>query len=646
MASEKSGHRWRFFRAGGFDQVRLDSAEDLTSLADLDQKLWVALSCPVHGLEFDDKTLELIDTDKDNRIRAPELLAAVKWACAMLKSPETLIKGAPSLKLAAIDGDQEEGKRLLASAKQILVNLGKKDAKEITLEDTTDTAKIFSQTHFNGDGIVPVGSAEDEAVQQVLLDVMACVGSETDRSGAPGVSQAKVDAFFTAAEAFDGWWKAAESDAANVLPLGDKTAAAAEAFDAVKAKIDDYFTRARLIAFDARAEAPLNRDVAEYVAMAPKELSLKAIDVVAFPLAHVAANKPLPLESGLNPAWAAAVREFSTLVVTPLVQAESALTDAQWTVLSKKFGAYAAWRAAKAGAEVEKLGIARVRDILASGARATINDLIAKDKALEPEANAIALVDKLVRYNRDLYTLLNNFVTFRDFYSRKKKALFQAGTLFLDGRSCDLCVKVNDAGAHAVVATLSGTYLAYCDVVRKGSNEKMIVAAAFTDGDSDALMVGRNGIFYDRKGRDWDATIIKIVDHPISVRQAFWMPYKRVAKLIGDQIEKFASARDKEVHEHAAANVADAGVSAADGTHQAVGAVPAPAAAPAAAAPAPPAPPFDIAKFAGIFAAIGLAVGAIGAAIAAVATGLHPGSSGGRCRWSSSAPCWRSRGRR
>ena len=32
-----------------------------------------------------------------------------------------------------------------------------------------------------------------------------------------------------------------------------------------------------------------------------------------------------------------------------------------------------------------------------------------------------------------------------------------------------------------------------------------------TNGDSDNLMVGRNGLFYDRKGRDWDATIAKIV---------------------------------------------------------------------------------------------------------------------------------------
>src|SRR5690606_570613 len=136
----------------------------------------------------------------------------------------------------------------------------------------------------------------------------------------------------------------------------------------------------------------------------------------------------------------------------------------------------------------------------------------------------------------------NNFVSFRDFYSRNgKKAVFQAGTLYLDGRSCDLCIKVLDPNKHGVLATLSGVYLAYCDCVR--GSEKMTIAAAFTAGDSDQLMVGRNGIFYDRDGKDWDATITKIVEHPISLRQAFWAPYRKAARLINEQVEKFAASR-------------------------------------------------------------------------------------------------------
>ena len=53
------GRRWKFFRAGGFDQVKLDSGADLAALDQLDQKLWAALACPAQGLEFDAKTLGL-----------------------------------------------------------------------------------------------------------------------------------------------------------------------------------------------------------------------------------------------------------------------------------------------------------------------------------------------------------------------------------------------------------------------------------------------------------------------------------------------------------------------------------------------------------------------------------------------------------
>ena len=137
-----------------------------------------------------------------------------------------------------------------------------------------------------------------------------------------------------------------------------------------------------------------------------------------------------------------------------------------------------------------------------------------------------------------------NFVSFKNFYSRKVPAIFQAGRLYLDQRACDLCLTVEDVAKHGTMAALAGSYLAYCDCVRKGTGEKMSIVAAFTDGDSDNLMVGRNGIFYDRKGRDWDATITKLIDNPISIRQAFWLPYKKLVRMIEEQIAKRAAAAD------------------------------------------------------------------------------------------------------
>src|SRR5436190_5444386 len=104
-----TNHTWNFFRAGGFDQVRLESGADLLALDQLDQKLWVALSCPTRGLEFDSKTLDLIDSDKDGRIRPPELIAACKWAGACLRHHDDLVKGSDTLELSAINDATPEG---------------------------------------------------------------------------------------------------------------------------------------------------------------------------------------------------------------------------------------------------------------------------------------------------------------------------------------------------------------------------------------------------------------------------------------------------------------------------------------------------------------------------------------------------------
>lgn len=604
-ASAKGGHQWRFQRIGGFDQVVIDSGGDIACLDQLDQKLWVALACPARDIYLDPKTLALIDTDADGRIRPPEILAAVKWVLGVLKDSDVLAKPAAELPLAALNTEVPEGAILLASAKRILAGVGKPDATSIKLDDALDTARIFANTKFNGDGIVPVAATEDAALQAVIQDIIACVGSETDRCGAPGVSQAKVDAFFAAAQAYVAWCQQGAENAATILPLGEGTAVAAEKLAAVQAKIDDYFTRCRLVAYDGRAAGAMNRGEADYAPLGGGELSADGHETLALPIALVAADHPLPLNSGLNPAWTAAVAALRAAAITPLLGERETLTAAEWADLKARLAPYVAWQAAKgAGAAVATLGKERVQALLDGPSREAITALIAQDKALEGEANAIASVEKLLRLHRDLALLLRNTVTFADFYGRKK-AVFQAGTLYLDGRSCDLCIKVTNPAPHATLAPQSMMHLAYCDCTRRGAAaEKMTIVAAFTGGDSDFLVVGRNGVFYDRQGQDWDATITKIVENPISVRQAFWKPYKRLARFVGDQLSKFAAAREKAVETKSEGGVA----AATQKLDQNKGGAPSPA--------------FDIARFAGIFAAIGLALGALGTAVAAIVSGL------------------------
>jgi hypothetical protein len=536
--NEKS-RSWNFFRAGGFDQVKLESAADLANLDQLDQKLWVALACPTHGLELDSQTLGWIDTDKDGRIRPPEVIAAAKWATSLLKNPEILLARTPALPIDAINDSTQAGKDIVATVKQILADVGKKDAVEITVDDIADMEKAFAATKFNGDGIVPADVADDDATKAAIADIIACMGGEPDTSGKPGLNQVKLDAFFVEAEAYSKWWKQAEADK-TIMPLGAATGAASVAAKTVEAKVNDFFARCRLAAFDARALPALNRQAWDFIALTEKDLSANAAEFSGFPLAQVAPGKPLPLVEGVNPAWAGPLADLKNCAVKPLLGDKDSLTETEWNSIQAKLEPFQKQSSGGVGASVAKLGLARVREILGGKFKEAISALIVQDAAMAGQANTI----RLVRYNRDLYTLCVNFVSFKDFYTRKQPATFQAGRLYLDQRSCDLCLTVEDAAKHAALAGLAGAYLAYLDCTRKSTGEKRNIVAVFSQGDDGNLMVGRNGVFYNRKGDDFDATITQIISNPISIHQAFWAPYKKLVRYIQEQVAKRAAAAE------------------------------------------------------------------------------------------------------
>ena len=244
-------------------------------------------------------------------------------------------------------------------------------------------------------------------------------------------------------------------------------------------------------------------------------------------------------------------------------------------------------------------------------------------KAAAEAANAAALanakaqyqpLEKLLLLCRDFVTLLRNFVSFQDFYAHRSKALlgrgadnespwaiFQAGTLVIDQRACNLCLKVNDMAKHNTQAPDSGMFLIYCNCKHHATGQTMQIVAAMTVGDIRNLKVGKNALFYDRQGRDWEAEVVKIIDNPISIGQAFWSPYRKLGDWISGLITKSAAEKENKSFAELTSKLQST-----------------PKTTDKAAAPAP----FDIAKFAGIFAAIGMAVGYIGSFLTNLATGV------------------------
>ena len=594
-------HRWKFFRAGGLDQVAIRHGSDILRLPELDQKLWVALSCPTRGIEFDQKTLDLIDSDKDGRIRVYELLDAIRWMGQNLKNPDDLLKGESSMPLSAIQETVESGATLLAGAKRILANLGKPDATSISCEDTADTKLIFAQTKFNGDGVIPIESASELEIQKVIQEIMDTLGPELDRSGKPGINLVKAELFFTQAISLADWAEKGENNP-EIMVAGKATRAAAAAVEAVRAKVDDYFARCRLAAFDARSAAALNRAETEFALIALKDLTITSEEIARLPLARIEAGKPLPLKDGLNPSWAASVARLAVDAVDVLLgPGKSALTEEEWNGILKKLAAFQTWNAAKPATVVEKLGLERVAEILKTNARQHITALINADAVLEVENAQINAVDKFVHLYRDLNRLVHNYVNLADFYDPKYPATFQIGTLYIDTRACDLCFHIDDLTRHSTLSAPSKIFLAYCEIVRPSTKEKRMICAAFTSGFSETLWVGRNGVFYDRQGHDWDAVIVKVVENAISLKEAFWTPWRKIATLVGDQFKKMLAAREAAVLAAASKSVEEAAKTADAGKPV-----------------LPTVPKLDGAAIASSVAAIGIAVGLLSSAAATI----------------------------
>lgn len=444
-------YKWTYASIGGSTRVKIQSGEDIRHLGELDEKMWTVLSCPTVGLEIDETSLKLIDTDNDGKLHVQEVVKAANWLCATLTNPDVLLKSEAQLNVADI---ADESIRSVAEkiATDRVITL---DAVRATIGAVTVEAQAVPEAPFSGEVIAAYKACKDAYAQ--------------------------------------------------------------------------YFATARM--------------------------------------------------------------QTLGLATLPADAAVPGMTEEDFNEMGKKIADYEAEKAAIEGANAKLLA-----------------DAQAQYRPLE----------KLLLLTRDFYVLLRNYVSFQDFYAKRGKALlgraakgetpwaiFQAGTLVIDQRACNLCLRVNDAAKHNTQAPASGMFLVYCNCTYKPTGQTMQIVAAVTVGDIKNLKVGKNALFYDRLGRDWDAEVTKIIDNPISIGQAFWSPYRKLGDWITNLINKSAAEKEAKSFNNMTANL-----------QKDMAAKPAEGASPE------KMQAFDIAKFAGIFAAIGMALGFIGSFLTSLAKGV------------------------
>ncbi len=650
-----------FRRMGGLDQVLLRTDEEWRQLGQLDPKVWMALSCPTRGLEFDARTLTLLDADQDGRIRSTDVLNAVAWVCERVRHPSRLTEPNTGLPLDNLRDDTPLGAELLAAARLVREKSGQTDAGEISPEQAGAALAAVTDYAFNGDGVVPASSVDkdDEQTARFIRLGLTVVGGKRDDSGQPGLDSALAGLFLERLRSARAWRQSVhQAD----LPLAHETSAAWSLLQRLGPKIDDYFNRCRMAAFAPQALAALNED-AELTPSDEGGQALFSLEALArLPLARVAPDQPLPLARGVNPAWGDDLDAFRRLLA-PLIHEDGengdgehggavpadSLNEKNWRAIQERFAPYAELLARKPGYErppddarraefpglpplalageddplqrdflpvapeeaLDSLSSAELDALLDGGAEHAFADYVRRDLAA-PRMAAVRDLEKLTLLHVHLYTLLMNFVSFADFYDPERQAIFLAGTLYLDSRACYLCVPVTDLDTHVRLAAQSHLCLVYCECRRtsgSGEEKTSLIAAALTAGGTDALIEGRHGIFVDNAGRDWDTSMLRLVRNPISLREAMWAPYLRFGAMVGEQLQKLVAAKDEAITKASskAVSVLDKDFKA-DASSTAAG--------------APPKATFDFAKGAGIFAAFSVGISVVSAAFAYIANSI------------------------
>lgn len=532
---EKAGHTWTFARIGGIDQVVLKKGDDIEHLAELDPKLWAILSAPTRQAKYAE-TYALLDTDHDGKVRIPDILDAIAWLNNILVSLDVLFDKKDGLTEKEIA--DETLIKAFKEACEILKAQGKlaQNGQSLILNSGLAAAAIALQKNqkFNGDGVV-IKNSTDESAAASFIDSLVKLGyAAQDASGEMGLDKANLDAFLADAEAMLAW-RAKISENPELLVCGDKTDAAVELFYAIKPAVDDFFKRCQIFALSTSDTALRDIDTAISMVLAGNQ---EEQDKMPLPLALPNREIVLHLDKPMLPAFMKTVTEFFAILPSSLAAGKE-IDFASWQEISRRISAYAEWKSANPASRLNDVEDALLVEYLKPMYQNAVIALLEQDLARAEYAQSFADLRKLIILKRDFLSVLQNFVNLDAFY-RDKNAVFQSGRLYIDGRELELCMDVVNPGAHGAMAVMSSMYLLYCDLVSKEGKKKSIVAA-LTGGDADNIFAGRNGVFIDNESKDWDAVITKVVVQPISIREAFFSPYKWVVRTLEEAAARRAA---------------------------------------------------------------------------------------------------------
>ena len=548
----KGKRQFQFERFGAAYHLKIADARDLEAVLELDEAHWVATTAPTATLNCDPVFLRLVDTDNDGRLRAEEIKDAIRFLFEHLPDKSGIVPGNTRLDLNAVNRQSEVGRRIYNSATKIRNRLALPE-DVVTLAQVRTIKTEVLEGGLDEAGIVLPEAAQDKKVRQIIEDILETVGGKPHPRGGQGVDEVALELFIHQCRQYQDWRNQAvpknASDVSEILPLGKATDEAYALFSLLENKITQFFLLCSIRQLNPELLVRAISAGEGSLAINVLDLSQAQSYLADAPLAAPNDEKAVDIAGNLNPYYRRELQRFVELAVQPLVgRTVRKLDQETWQIIREKLLPHREWCARKPDVAVDQLDPDRMAryadDPWFAG---EVRTLIEKSHQTAFVLDNLREVERMILYQAYLLPLVNSFVSFPHLYDADQRALFEMGTLVMDGRHFSLAIKVLDRERHIASSTSSNMFVMYLEVFGNDQEKLYEVAVPVTSGNRGNIRLHKWGIFNDVNGREWHARVVEIIENPVSVGEAMIHPFVRLVQAFMQRLEQVSAKTEAKI---------------------------------------------------------------------------------------------------
>lgn len=527
-----------FIRYGRTFHLRIESAADLRHALTLDEGLWVATSAPVSQLQADPEFLRLLDTDTDGRIKVGELKSCIEWLLDVCAAKENIDVRSDSIRPGSVNPDHPDGSRILS----YLEKDGIDPATGTSLGEIRADLKALHDAGLSEAGVLLVERFEEASDRELAEIMISKTGGKPHPTGRPGADLETLERFVESIAQYRTWKHQQSGNMERLQPFGADTLTVFQAAERLRPRLERFFSVCRLVAMDPDTKAGLwpIPEMAKSTDTEPP--NVEAILSQCLP-AEPHAEGHLLLTGPLNPLDRA---DLDTLAQYTGEDGD-VLTESSWKDLWIRIRPYADWLAAAPAILYETETEETLDAWLEPERLQRMQNAMAKARESALSVQNLKLAEKLALFQSGMLDIANNMVCMSWLYRTEPPALFEKGTLIMDGRRFTLAVKVDQRAEHIKSIKESSLFTLYVKVEHQGRQESYEVAVPVTSGTQGNLTVGKRGVFQDLDGEEWSARVEHIEDHPVSLQEAVLAPFQRLGGALTKKIESMSSEAEKKM---------------------------------------------------------------------------------------------------